>query len=827
MLDVKKIKEENKKEIVHPVKIFSALPNKDPKYDYLRDVQSEVLNKWFDNRNCKENIIKMNTGGGKTTVSLLILQSCLNERTGNAIYVVPDNYLIEQVKEEAKCLGINVTDDVENTNYIRNKAILIISIQKLVNGKSIFSKKSIDNILIDDVHACLEIAINQFKILIENNSTSTLYREVLSLFKPDLENQSYFNFLNIEQGVYSSNPMLVPFWAVQNKYKELLQILNKHKSDPSFTSIEFAMGLIGDIIDMCNIVVSNDQIEITPDCIPIEKISGFENAKRRIYVSATLKDDGDLLNSFNIDVKNIKTIITPENASDIGNRIILYPQINNPSITDEEIKSYLKNKSSEMRIVVIVPSRKKVSFWQDVADRIFDKSNIEDVKKYDTGLDIIINRYNGIDLKGKLCSILVIDGIPNSRTKYDEIKEIMLLNTNISIKNQMQKIEQGMGRGIRSHQDCCGIIFMGKNLSNIIYENGAKNNFSISTLKQFELSESLYDELANKSLPEILENLDLCIKKQEDWISYMNEALIDIKYENTINYDQKELTQISAYRYAIKRNFEKCIKEIQENINHEEDCKIRGYYKMQLAKYTNFFDAQEAQNILISAKEDNPSVLLPLNGYTYKKQNKPIENQAKNLSEYIQKNYKDEKEYFLKMNLIINNLVFAPETHRKFEEAICELANNIGFFGSMPEKEIGKGPDDLWNIGMSQYLVIECKNEAVSEGISKSDCGQLLNSFNWAKEEYSENSKIIGVIIHKSNYFEKSATPDKDFMILTQKNIEKLVDNLRKYSAAVGKIPLKDLKTDKLKDLLDEYKLSRSLFLANYLSKPQTQNKKG
>lgn len=44
----------------------------------------------------------MNTGSGKTVAGLMILQSCLNEEKGPAVYVVPDNYLVAQVCEEAK-----------------------------------------------------------------------------------------------------------------------------------------------------------------------------------------------------------------------------------------------------------------------------------------------------------------------------------------------------------------------------------------------------------------------------------------------------------------------------------------------------------------------------------------------------------------------------------------------------------------------------------------------------------------------------------------------------------------------------------------------------
>ena len=819
MIDLQKIKENNKKEIIHPVKIFASLPNKSIKYNgYLRNVQAEVLNKWFEIRNNRENIIKMNTGSGKTTVSLLILQSCLNEKKGNAIYVVPDNYLINQVMEEANSLGLNITDDIDNLDFKRNNAILIISIQKLINGKTIFAKKNIDNILIDDVHACLEIAMNQFKVLIDRKEFSKLFDDIFSLFKLSLQEQNFLESLNIGDGI-PTNPMLVPFWTVQNNFKELIKIIYSYKNDNNFTSIDFSMGLIGDMLEMCNIVISHDQIEITPDSIPIKKISGFDNASRRIYVSATLKDDGDLLKNFNIDVNDIKEIITPEDTLDIGNRIILYPQINNSRITDEDIKRYLKEKSKTLRIVVIVPSSRRTEFWKDSADRIFDKTNIEDIKKYKVGLDIVVNRYNGIDLKDDLCRILVLDGLPYSRTKYEEIKEMMLFDTNESIKSQMQKIEQGMGRGIRSNQDYCGIIFMGKSLSNVIFEGGAKNNFSISTLKQFELSESLYGELKDKSLPEILENLDLCINRNEDWTTYMNETLSDIKYNSTINYDEKDLILNNAYQFAIKKNYQKCTDEIQKLIMNEENLKMRGFYKMMLSKYTNFFYEYSAQKILLSAKEDNGCVLTPMEGYTYQKKSNKIESQSKQLLKFIKENYSTEKDYFFKLNTIINSLVFAPKTYNKFEKAIYDLANNIGFIGSMPEKEIGKGPDVLWNLGGSKYIVIECKNESVTESISKDYCGQLLNSYNWAKEVYTESKFIFGAIIHRSCFFDTNAHPNENFMIMSQSNIDELIENLKKYAFYIEKISLDDLNENVLGDLLTKYKLTSDLFLKNYMTK--------
>lgn len=63
----------------------------------------------------------MNTGSGKTSVGLIILKSCINEGEGPAVYVVPDNYLVEQVVLEANQLGIPVTQDERSPNLLQVK----------------------------------------------------------------------------------------------------------------------------------------------------------------------------------------------------------------------------------------------------------------------------------------------------------------------------------------------------------------------------------------------------------------------------------------------------------------------------------------------------------------------------------------------------------------------------------------------------------------------------------------------------------------------------------------------------------------------------------
>src|SRR5688572_20463445 len=98
MVDFSKmLTEDDSPEPINPADIFHSLPRSDTKFDYLRDVQGDVLKAWHDRRDDRDIVIKMNTGSGKTLVGLLMLQSLLNEQVGPSLYLCPNKQLVEQV----------------------------------------------------------------------------------------------------------------------------------------------------------------------------------------------------------------------------------------------------------------------------------------------------------------------------------------------------------------------------------------------------------------------------------------------------------------------------------------------------------------------------------------------------------------------------------------------------------------------------------------------------------------------------------------------------------------------------------------------------------
>lgn len=178
-----------------PRRIFAALPARSTKYSRPWDVQTQVWDRWHDRRTQSDLLVKMNTGGGKTVVGLMMLKSCLNEGVGPAVYITPDPYLADQVRAEAEALGIETTDDPRSGRFQSGKAILVTYIHKLINGLSVFGvvgdtrqRIEIGSVLVDDAHACLATLEDQFTLTIPRSHVA--YHELASLFDDALRDQS-------------------------------------------------------------------------------------------------------------------------------------------------------------------------------------------------------------------------------------------------------------------------------------------------------------------------------------------------------------------------------------------------------------------------------------------------------------------------------------------------------------------------------------------------------------------------------------------------------------------------------------------------------------
>lgn len=794
-----KLSETSKSAPIEPREIFMTLPQKDANYKYPRDVQTQVWKKWYEVRNEKNNVIKMNTGSGKTVVGLMILQSCLNEGKGPAIYVVPDNYLVAQVCEEAKKLGISVATDRDDYLYTEKKAILVTSVYSLVNGRTVFGMRKTDSnypigsILMDDVHACFDKIITQFSIRIQ--SDHKLYKKFVNLFAESWKSYNSKSYSDIVESHDPVKSFLVPFWVWKKKQKSIYDLLSKfNTNDEENHCIYFNLPLLEECLNTCDCFITARGIEIIPEAVSIFKIKSFIEASRRIFMSATLSDDSVLTTAAGIHKEDIRSIITPDSADDIGDRLILFPRHLNNAITNDEIKNKILEISRKHNTVVIVPSFEKAKYWDPDGEHTVESSNIENqisvLKKGHVGLVVFVNRYDGIDLPEDACRMLVIDGLPPLRNEKDKYIQSIDSSSTILKREQIQRIEQGMGRGVRSNSDSCCIVLMGDNLGDVLLRNNGTDFFSSATKEQYNLSKKLWDLLKQQndkpSVDDIFELANYSLNRELEWIENSKKCLTSALYTSEPCFDENILALRKASEFVMISKIQSAIDILDKTINDEQHDLTKGYLLQVKAKYANLLDEAYAQQVLMAGKNLNMGVLSPIDGIRY---NKSINNvkQAKGICRHIRTSKIQKEQYVLYVDSILSKLEFSADSNN-FEQAFCDLGSVLGFVSTRPDKETnGEGPDNLWAMEGDSYLVVECKNAAYAETISKDYCNQLGGSQRWFLSQYKGSAThVLPVMVHKSTKIDSKATIVDDMRVIDQAKLESMKDSVKNFAIAVS-----------------------------------------
>lgn len=775
----------------HPRHIFASLSGRASGFGYLRDVQGQVLDAWYERRAERDITIKMNTGTGKTAVGLLALLSSINDGYGPALYVTPDRFLTEQAGDQANKLGIKWTDDPDSTAYLASDSIGIINIKKLVNGRSIFGgpqgRRSdpvpIKSLVIDDAHACVKAIEEQTTMCIPRSHTA--YNEMLELFQEDLRQYSPANYSDLED-TRSWTVMRVPIWNWAKRNPELIQILKRYQGSQEDKPFYFNWPFVRDILPSCQATFSGKSFEIRPLCPPTNNILSLEEAQRRLYLTATLADDSILITHFGVSEASAQKPISPSSAADIGDRLILSPLELNPLANETRIRQVVSSLADDYNVVVLVPSYRHAAMWDEYTERIVGADDIAQVvellKDGHVGLVVFVNKYDGVDLPGNACRVLVIDGIPEAITNSDRREAEILGGSDFLAQHKLQIIEQGMGRGVRSTEDYCVVLLMGTSLSKVLARPEMRERLSPATRTQLKLSMAIAEQIESNNLGDMLGVIKLCLNRDIRWRTHSRQSLAGVTYATG---------SIEPYSFHFRRAFEKSVigqfgkacDAMQDAQNTTDDNKLVGWLLEQFATYKQQVDKVQAQNILTSAIGRNPRVMRPANGVTYQRARTGTD-QANTAYDAITNRFRNQTELVLGFRELADRLSFNNNAS-DFESAMEELGNVLGFNSQRPEQEFGKGPDVLWSVGNSKYLIIECKNEAEAD-VWKKDAAQLAHSMNWFLEKYDQTCTGIPILVHHSGYHAQEATPPPNARVLDKECLQKLCESLKQFAIALA-----------------------------------------
>lgn len=409
-----------------PIKLFESLDRRTT-HTVLRPVQVEALQALAARRTERDLVLKVSTGGGKTTTALLYLQSHMAETGKPSAYLCPNRQLVSQVLREAESLGIRAFEypagePHPHPDCLRGKAIVVCTYDKLFNAKTTFLRDDVGlypyAIVLDDAHAGLSEIRQSFTLSIP--SSEVVYRSILGVLQEPCKAYDPASWEFIERADRDAQ-MEVPFWIWAEKEAAVRDILVAISDRSPYV---FRWGYLKSVLRWCRILVSGTSIEIVPDVPPVHLVPPYDRAERRLFTSATLSDDSVLVRELGCAVSAAQNPITLLSDGGIGERMVLAPSLISPKLDRAWVMQWAERLSRSYNVVVLCPSEKVAREWQSVgaATDLGEKVHelVEDLRSGTRRFVALAQRYDGVDLPDDACRVLVIDGLPKGQTLVEQ-----------------------------------------------------------------------------------------------------------------------------------------------------------------------------------------------------------------------------------------------------------------------------------------------------------------------------------------------------------------------------------------------------------------------
>jgi replicative superfamily II helicase len=790
MIDFDKLRTRKKKEkVIEPTEIFRRLP-KPLGINDLYTSQAEVLHTWFERRKDHRDIVlKLHTGGGKTLVGLLIAQSSLNETREPVLYLTPTVQLVNQTLEKAKDYGIPAVayerGQPLKEDFVNGNSIMVATYKALFNGRSKFGirgggqPQGVSAVICDDSHVSFSAVREAFTLEVKQDVDRTRYESLSGLFRKafkDIDRLGTFDDI-LSGSEYAV--LEIPYWAWHHQLDAVREQL---KSDAEEYGLVWP--LLRDRLHLCHALISRHAFTVTPVLPLVNAFPTFSEASRRIYMSATIADDSEIVRTFDANPESVKNALTSRSLAGISERMILIPDLMPFQFDVREAIKELAVWTSKQNLgaVILVPSDKTAALWSDVATIAQGSKEVEllveDLQARRTsGPAVFANRYDGIDLPGDSCRLLVMSGLPRGTSSYELFRASALYGGASITRMLAQRIEQGMGRGSRGSGDHCVVLLAGADLAAWIAKDTNFRFLTSATRAQLEMGSEISKEV--KDLKDLAQTIKRSFDRDKGWTEYHAETLAELIDDD--KQDELRLSQATTERKAFNLlhdgYYEQAVSKIEKALVDTTafDPQTRGWMEQLAARIANEWGHDErAQDLQRQAYANNRNLLRPKVRPPY--QPLPIPGpQEKSITRQVG-GYRFRRGFLQSFEDTVANLHYESSSNQ-FEQALAELATMIGLSADRHDTN-GEGPDVLWLLPSQIGFVIEAKSrKKAKNSLTKREHGQLLIAAEWFGSNYP-NYQCVRVCVHSKHKATKAAVAGASHA-LTYENLAALISDSR------------------------------------------------
>ena len=366
-------------------------------------------------------------------------------------------------------------------------------------------------------HAGEDYIADLWSAKISRHSQSTTYHALVALFRDVLDPWFRRSLLvDSPSPDMRSKVEMLPLPKILPMLPALVDVLEQKLDDGH----KFSWRMVREALPACNLFISWGEILIRPLSPPTMLHAPFADATQRLYMSATLGSGGELERITG--VRKIERLPVPRGweRHSAGRRLFILP---NRSMMDTDVSTLRAKVIGQAGRGLVLTPRQNVAITVGEALKtaglsVLTSSDIEhstDAFTQTTNAALVLtNRYDGIDLPGDACRLLIMEGLPGGVNLQEQFLLTRLGASSLLRDRLRTRFTQGAGRCSRGPKDYAAILVVGARFFEFCAKS--ENRAGMHPELQAELEFGL-DNSENLSFVAVRDLLEAFYAQKEDW----------------------------------------------------------------------------------------------------------------------------------------------------------------------------------------------------------------------------------------------------------------------------------------------------------------------
>jgi len=440
----------------------------------------------------------------------------------------------------------------------------------------------------------------------------------------------------------------------------------------------------------------------------------------------------------------------PSGKAGAAQRLFVFAKgVNENELPYDEVRRL----AAPRKACVIVPSGEAAKKWLDIAELYDSKKGHTAIQEFAQASDnrkiVLAAIYDGIDLPGKSCNVLILDGVPRGAFLHDQFIESSLDVTSLKTSGIATRTVQSIGRIFRSNTDH-GVVILADRFQQEWIIGPDHLQFMPPLLQQqiqlgYEIRK-LVDQ-GQVTYDELMESV---INGRKDWDDFYNSEISKLQTEARPKEaqwaDKIAVAEYQAFRDLWEGRHRKAaealIKLASEAEQHEKS--LAGWFSHWAGLAVTLDGDVSSAKPLFQHAANVKAVLGRMTAGAVISA-PPAEPGAQAVR--IAQTYGSE--VLTKLNKIQQQLAGDGGPNADFhEEALMALGACLGFVASRPDKDTGTGPDVLWTLPeLGVAVSLEAKTQKQNpKAYKKKHVSKLHDDWTWLDNNAPSTDRRVSIV---------------------------------------------------------------------------------